>query len=99
MSARRPKERSGPFGVSTRMLGVRFSVMVMVLSCTTIGKPPDRVSRPLQAAGGKMRMCGYADVQITMSNICISAKYSCLISEAKSPFISLNVTVLATKKS
>ena len=32
-----------------------------------------------------------------MSNIRTSAKYSCVINDAKSPFISLNVTVLATK--
>jgi len=43
--------------------------------------------------------CGYADfvtgnlrmLQITLYNIRTSAKYSCLINDAKSPFISLNV--------
>ena len=57
-------------------------------------------------AGGKMRICGCADVvkgnlrmllRYTLYNIRTSAKYSCLINDAKSPFISLNVTVLATK--
>ena len=58
-------------------------------------------------AGGKMRICGHADVvtgnlrMLLRINIrklpCLtSAKYSCLISDVKSPFISLNVTVLAT---
>ena len=36
-------------------------------------------------------------LQITLSNIGTSAKYSCLINDAKSLFISLNVTVLPQK--
>ena len=56
-----------------------------------------------------MRICGYAVVvtgnlrMLLRLNIrkvpCqTSAQYSCLINDVKSPFISLNVTVLATKK-
>ena len=62
-------------------------------------------------AGGIFRpgvKCGYADVvtgnlrMLLRINIrklpCLtSAKCSCLINDAKCPFISLNVTVLATK--
>ena len=50
---------------------------------------------------GNLRMLVAADKhpQITLYNIRTSVKYSCLINDAKSTFISLNVTVLATKKS
>jgi len=63
----------------------------------------------ISTARGKRRIGGccngwFADVavdkhpQITLSNIRTSTKYSCLINDAKSPFISLNVTVVATKE-
>jgi len=46
----------------------------------------------LDVVTGNLRM-----LQITLSNIRTTAKYSCLINDPKSPFISLNVTVLAIK--